>query len=87
MVRSESKRQYAQFTRPKSIPLCHSVSKNDVVHRILMTRSSIFVLVNQTDIKHMTVVGSCYFLLILLGPYHQSVDFCFPLNKPSNQMS
>ena len=25
------------------------------------------------------VVGSCYFLLTLLGSYLQSVDFCFPL--------
>ena len=27
----------------------------------------------------MIVVGSCYLLLTLLGPYHRSIDFCFPL--------
>ena len=29
----------------------------------------------------MSVVGSCYTLLILLSPYHQTVDFWFPLNQ------
>ena len=27
----------------------------------------------------MIVVGSCYFLLTLVGPDHQNIDFCFPL--------
>ena len=31
----------------------------------------------------MKVVGICYFLLTLLTPYDQNIDFCFPLNKAS----
>ena len=27
----------------------------------------------------MIVIGSCYFLLTLLTPYDQNIDFCFPL--------
>ena len=27
----------------------------------------------------MIVVGSCYFLLTLLTPYDQNIDFCFPV--------
>ena len=32
-----------------------------------------------TDVTNMIVVGSCYFLLTLLTPYDQNVDFCFLL--------
>ena len=27
----------------------------------------------------MKVIGICYFLLTLLTPYDQNIDFCFPL--------